>query len=296
MATRLGCYAVLLLASLWLLGCQGDSAPATPTPTLSAASSSEPEILIQVGSDKRVWTRSELLTHAALRELTLQDRSAYEGQTKTYKAIPLATLFDGLQVPEGHTIEYQTTDGFSSSISPSRLLAGAAEGSVAYLAVEDPAEPWAKFENRSYGAGPFYVVWERPEADDIGREEWPFKLTGFQARVDIDKRYPLLPPSESLAPDDPVRDGYQLFLKNCFPCHKLNGEGQATFGPDLNQPMSPTEYMAEGMIHKLVRDPQSVRTWTGGKMPAFDQHEITDSELDRIVLYLQHKARTRPAL
>lgn len=246
-----------------------------------------------MGSDQRVWTRSELLAHTDLRELTLQDRSAYEGQTKTYKAIPLTTLFKGVQIPGGHTIEYQTTDGFSSSISPSRLLAHSAESSVAYLAVEDPNQPWSDFENRNYGAGPFYVVWERPEADDIGREEWPFKLTGFQARIDIDQRYPKLPPSASLTPDDPVRDGYQLFLKNCFPCHKLNGEGQATFGPDLNQPLSPTEYMAEGMIHKLVRDPQSVRTWTGGKMPAFDEHEVTDVELDRIVLYLEHKAQTR---
>ena len=140
MATRLGCYAVILLAFFWLWGCEHQPEPATPTPTLSAGSSGEPEIVIQVGSNKRVWTRSELLAHAALREVTLLDRSAYEGQTKSYRAIPLATLFEGLQVPDGHTIEYQTTDGFSSSISPSRLLGSSSEGSVAYLAVEDPGD------------------------------------------------------------------------------------------------------------------------------------------------------------
>ncbi|MCA9777855.1 MAG: cytochrome c [Candidatus Eremiobacteraeota bacterium] len=295
MASCVRWYLALSLALHLVCGCNRESVAATPTPTPSHTAEAEtmPELVIRVGSEKRVWTQTELLARPDLRELTLEDRSAYERQTRTYKVVPLASLFESLAVPEGRTIEYLTTDGFSSSISPSRLLNSSPDGSVAYLAIEDPEQPWPKFDNRTYGAGPFYVVWERPEADDIGREEWPFKLTGFQDRVDVDQRYPKLPPDSRLAKDDPVRAGYKLFLKNCFPCHKINGEGQATFGPDLNQPLSPTEYMADGMIHKLVRDPQSLRTWTGSKMPPFDEHEISDPELDQIVLYLKHKAETR---
>jgi mono/diheme cytochrome c family protein len=290
---------LLAFSLLVLYGC--DRPPEdSATPARVAASSApspipkEPHLSIKVGDKERTWSRSELLAHPDIKSLTIMDGSAYEHRNRTYTAIPIVSLFDAFEIPEGRTIEYETTDGFSSSIRPSRLLNTSGQGSIAHLAVEDPAAPWSNFENRTYGPGPFYLVWERPDASDIGREEWPFKLTAFRDRLDIDERYPKLPPSAELSRDHPVRDGYRLFLKNCFPCHKINGEGQATFGPDLNHPMSPTEYLADGMIQKLVRDPQSVRTWTGGKMPPFDRYEISDEELDLIVGYLEHKAKTRP--
>lgn len=283
-----------LALALWT-GCNPSISSPSPTPSTSVQDQvTDPEFSITVGEQKKVWKSSELLRHPALREITIPNESAYEGQTKTYQAVPLALLFEGFQIPDGRTLEYQTTDGFISSFKPERLLQTSEEGAVAYIAVEDPSHPWPNFNNRNYGPGPFYLIWERPQASDIGREEWPYKLTGFEDKPDLDERYPKLPPDAALPADHPVRNGYKLYLKNCFPCHRINGEGQASLGPDLNHPMSPTEYMAEGMIQKLVRDPQSLRTWTDSKMLPFGEEVISDEELDHIVLYLKHKAETRP--
>lgn len=289
-------FVFVLTLVLWT-GCapSGGSSTSTPTPSASTQDQvTDPEFSITVGEQSKKWKSSELLKHPALREITVPNESAYEGQTKSYQAVPLALLFEGFQIPDGQTLEYQTTDGFISSFKPERLLQTSEDGAVAYLAVEDPNYPWPNFRNRNYGPGPFYLIWERPEASNIGREEWPYKLTGFNDRPDLDTRYPKLPPDAALSVDHPVRNGYKLYLRNCFPCHQINGEGQASQGPDLNYPMSPTEYLVEGMIQKLVRDPQSMRSWGAGKMLPFSQEDISDEELDHIVLYLKHKAETRP--
>lgn len=272
----------LVLLVFLLLGCAAQK----PAPK-------EPTLVLRVGEQKKVWTRGQLLTHPAARELTITDHSAYEEQERTYRVVPLADVFEDLQTPPDQTLEYRTSDGFSSSIDPDRLLNTQPEASMAYLAVEDPTQPWPNFENRDYGAGPFYVVWEHPELSDIGREEWPFKLKSFHTKPLLEKRYPKIPPDPSLARDHEAWRGYEVFVKNCLPCHMLNQQGTATFGPDLNQPMSPTEYLAPGMLKKLIRDPQSLRTWTNGKMPGFPEKEVSDQEIGWLEAFLRHKAATR---
>lgn len=277
-----------LILMVLLGGCQ----PSTEKP-VQKAEPKGPKLKIKVGAQERVWTRDQLLGHPRLELLTLVDHSAYEERTMSYKAVPLGLLFEGIELAADQTLEYRSTDGFSSSISPDRLLNLNPESSVAYLAVEDPAQPWPNFENRDYGPGPFYVVWKNPEISDIGREEWPFKLTGFYGRPHLEKRYPEIPPHPEQPRDGEVWRGYHVFVKNCLPCHMLNQQGTATFGPDLNVPRSPTEYLAPGALKKLIRDPQSLRTWKNGKMPGFPEKEISDQELEWLERFLEHKAATR---
>lgn len=267
------------------LGSTPSAMASSPSPT----SEEEPRIVVRVGGQMRRFTRAELLRHSELRRLTFEDRSAYEGQTLTFSVVPLASLFEGLTPAEDETMHYDTLDGFSSSIEPSRLLNTDPEGAIAYLAIEPADDPWPAFHHGEYGAGPFYVVWKNPELSSIGREEWPFKLKGFKALPSIEKRYPSVSPAKD-APDE-VQTGYRSFIKNCFPCHTMNGEGSANFGPDLNQPHNPTEYFAPGFLRKLIRDPQSLRTWPRSKMTGFSEHEISDSELDALLAYLAHMSR-----
>ena len=37
-----------------------------------------------------------------------------------------------------------------------------------------------------------------------------------------------------LSATDPVRAGQALFVTQCLPCHKFNGAGDGTLGPDLD--------------------------------------------------------------
>jgi cytochrome c1 len=73
----------------------------------------------------------------------------------------------------------------------------------------------------------------------------------------------------------------------------LNGAGSSTVGPDMNKPMSPTEYLTRAGLHALIRDPKSVRSWPGQLMPGFSVDQMSDREINSVVEYLAHMAGRR---
>ena len=111
------------------------------------------------------------------------------------------------------------------------------------------------------------------------------KLTGSAAR-----RFPQIAVAETLPPDDPARRGQALFVSTCFACHKMNGAGDATIGPDLNLPMNPTEYFQPAVLPRYLRNPASVRHWADQKMPAIAPETMSDADLAAIIAYLGHMA------
>jgi mono/diheme cytochrome c family protein len=232
------------------------------------------------------------LAHKDLETLTIPDQATYKGQTMTFKAIPITALFQ--RVDRGMVIEFDTLDGFSASLDPELLLNRDSKGAIAYLAVEEPGKPWPKL-GKGGTAGPLYLVWKNPELSKVGQEQWPYQLRSFTIKPPLEQRFPEVLPASDLADDDPARLGYEVFVKNCFACHTLNGQGNGRLGPDLNIPHSPTEYLHEEYLRKLVRNPQSVRQWKGSKMSAFSEDSLPDRDLDLIIAYLKHKAAQRRA-
>lgn len=300
---------LLLLGATLLGGCQqsglaGPSASPDRSPTTAAPSPAktpaaparkgEPTFSISTEGENLTLTRTQLLAHPALQSLTITDKAAYQGKTLTFQAVPINALFEGLPVDDKKDIEFDSLDGFSASLDPKLLLNTDPKGSIAYLAVEDPAQPWPKLGNGGT-AGPLYLVWKNPELSKVGQEQWPFQLRSFIIKPPVEERFPALLPAADLAPDNPARLGYEVFVKNCFACHTLNGEGSGRLGPDLNEPYSPTEYLHEEYLRKLVRDPQSLRHWKGSKMSAFSEASLPDRDLDRLIAYLKHKAEQRRA-
>jgi mono/diheme cytochrome c family protein len=93
---------------------------------------------------------------------------------------------------------------------------------------------------------------------------------------------------------DPIRHGLDRFVAICMACHKFNGAGEGTQGPDLATPMNPVDYFKPDALRKLLRDPKSLRTWPDQKMPAFDTASLPDTDIDAIVAWLAYKARHRP--
>ena len=302
-----------LLATSLLVGCQSagnqgpvgapsvsPSAKVVPTLAPSASASatpanpkSEPSITVVTPEQTRTLTRTELLAHKALETLTMTDEAAYSGQTLTFKALPLSALFEGLHIAPGMTIEFDSLDGFSASLDPKLLLNNDPKGSLAYLAVEEPGHPWPALRKGKSSAGPLYLVWKNPELSHVGQEQWPYQLRSFTIQTPIEVRFPGILPDSKLAKDDPARAGFKLFTKNCFACHMLNGEGNGRLGPDLNEPYSPTEYLHEEYLRKLVRNPQNLRHWKGSRMSAFSTTALPDGDLDKIIAYLKHKAAQR---
>jgi mono/diheme cytochrome c family protein len=166
--------------------------------------------------------------------------------------------------------------------------------SVAYIAIEDPKSKWPElpFKEHSGTAGPFYLVWLKPELSGILQEEWPFQVVAFEVKGKLQDLYPKMFPKNQT--DAKVARGLKLFQKTCFACHTMDREGASQVGPDLNLPMNPTEYLKEGVLARYIRDPKSVRSWEGSKMPGFGPETFSDEDIAAIVAYLKEMASEKP--
>ena len=254
----------------------------------------DPQLILKVEGETRTFSRSQLLQMKELRTLVVEKDVTYSNQQKTYSAIPVAVLFKGMKTEGSSTLLFSCLDGFSAPISASRILNQDPKGSMAYIAIQKPDEKWGAVKGDSeQTAGPFYLVWDHPEKSKIVTEEWPYQLAGFESKPSIEKQFPKTAPDQKLSEKSPIKKGYQIFMRNCFACHTVNGEGASKMGPDLNIPFNPTEYLGKKFITKLVRNPQSLRRWPQAKMPPFDVSSLPDEDLQKIILYLQHMAQRK---
>jgi len=85
-----------------------------------------------------------------------------------------------------------------------------------------------------------------------------------------------------------------VFTTQCMPCHRMKGAGAADVGPDLGQPMNPTQYLTAGGLRALIRNPKAVRTWPQQQMIGFDKTTVSDTELDALIAYLAYMAKHKP--
>ncbi len=243
------------------------------------------QLTIELDHSSKTWQTADLLKHPHAQTVQIVDDVSYK-RTMTYRAVPLALLLPGLK-PESH-LQAVALDGFAAELTAAPLLEK--QGARAWLAVEDPAQPWPALTEGKPSAGPFYLVWTDPQAGHISPEQWPFQISGIKQLKTVAERFPALLPDPKLADNDPINQGFALFQKNCLACHRLNGAGDAQVGPDLNIPYNPTEYFGGDFLKRYIRDPQSLRHWPQAKMPAFAASVLPDGELDLLVRYLKHMA------
>lgn len=258
---------------------------------LPAVHAGSPTLSITLGGHERRFTAEELLARKDADAIEVPSDPAY-GRAMRYRAVPLLSLTRG-EVPSGiDTIEARAQDGFVSQL-PLALIegGGSAGGSVAFIAVEDPKSPWPPLPGKAHSAGPFYLVWQHPERSGISGEQWPYQLAALSGVESPVHRWPQLAVSPELPKDAPQRRGLDVFIANCFPCHRMKGAGVGELGPDLGEPMSPTRYFTPEGLRRLIRDPKSVRTWPRQVMPGFDAARLPDADLDALIAYLEHVAQ-----
>ncbi|MEN0107018.1 MAG: c-type cytochrome [Pseudomonas sp.] len=241
------------------------------------------DLTLALPGGTRTLNTAELLKHPQTQALTIANDVAYQ-RPMHYRALPVAALLAG--VKPGDHLQVVALDGFAAELPAAPLLQKT--GSRAWLAIEDPAAPWPALGKGKSSAGPFYLVWSDPQTDHIGPEQWPFQVATIRRLAPVAERFPALAPASD-APAD-VQAGFAQFQKNCLACHRLNGGGDAQFGPDLNVPHSPTEYFADGYLASYIRDPQSLRRWPQAKMPGFSAQVLSDQELQQVIAYLRHMA------
>jgi mono/diheme cytochrome c family protein len=212
----------------------------------------------------------------------------------SFRAVPVAALLGGVAPDE--TIRFVASDGFVATLPAAPLLARGA-GAIAYLAIEPPEAPWPPLKaGESATAGPFYLVWVRPEPAGIRAEQWPYQIARIESVLPLVKRYPMLAPASGVSAKDPIRRGFAAYEKHCSVCHTLNLGGDATIGPDLNVPYNPTEYLRVDALRRLIRDSQTLRRWDAARMPKFPVTTLSDRELTDLLAFLRHMADRKVAL
>jgi mono/diheme cytochrome c family protein len=248
-------------------------------------------LMIDTGHGARTWTTAQLLARPDLQNVTIPIDVAFQ-RTMHYRAVPLRALLAGLQ--PGDPLQFVASDGFSVDIPAATLLNQ--EGAQAWLAIEDPKQPWPPLPDKKGDAGPFYVVWTRPAAAGISTEQWPYQLVRIERTQDAATRFPATAIVASVPADSEIRRGYAVFQRTCFACHTLNGQGDAHMGPDLNIPHNPTDYLSDDMLRAFIRNPQSLRQWPEGKMVGFPtQDALSDADLDAVIAYLHYMAQHKIA-
>ncbi len=243
------------------------------------------------GREPKTFTVDQLLHHPSARSLVVRDSPAYPRSDLQVTAIPLAALVPADRESASNVV-FECRDGFAAAI-PIKKALGSGEAE-AFLAIEDPAAPWpALAKDPGSTAGPFYLVWMSTRPGSVDSEEWPYQVTRITVRGSLEQEFPAIVPRSVADAASPIVHGFQVFVRQCFPCHTLNGAGDGHVGPDLNLPMSPTEYFKDGILEKYLRDPTSVRAWAGQRMPAFPENALAENELKALSAYLKHMAQSR---
>jgi len=248
---------------------------------------SDPILTLKIDAVSRSFTRSDLLGRPDIATLAVPADPAYRKAT-VYRAVPLRSLLAGVTLPADSVLEAVAEDGFAAQLPLDLVFGSGTAGAVPWLAIELPDSPWPVVPERTRSAGPFYLVWEHPEASGVKTDQWPYGIARFVSAESPTKRWPGLAVDPALPPGDPARAGQEVFAVNCLVCHPLNHGGGAEIGPDLNVPMNPLEYLQPQALIKLIRDPASVRSWPNRQMNAFDPQVLSDHEIELLIAYLKH--------
>jgi mono/diheme cytochrome c family protein len=248
------------------------------------------ELKIDLGHGVITYRTEILLKRHDVRTISVSADVAFH-RTMHYRAVPLTALLE--DIDSSDHLQFVAGDGFAAEI-PAALLLNK-RGSEAWLAIEDPARPWPAL-NKDHGrAGPFYIVWTRPQAAHVTPEQWPYQLATIRKLSGVATRFPAILPDPSLPANSAVQRGFMVFQHTCFACHTLNGAGDAKLGPDLNLPHNPTEYLRADLLRAFIRNPQSLRQWPQAKMQGFDAKALSDADLDAVLAYLRHMAERKAA-
>jgi mono/diheme cytochrome c family protein len=269
------------IAMLWL----------TAVMFAGAVSADDTALTLSFGDREQRFTAAELLARPDAATIAIPNDVAYH-RPMSFRAVPLLALIGALPDASFDTIEVRATDGFVSQLPMALVRKGADGGSVAWIAVEDAAAPWPPLPDKDVSAGPFYLVWEHPELSQIGSEQWPYQVASLTGTESPAHRWPQMAVEASLPADAPARRGQEVFTAQCMPCHRMKGAGAADIGPDLGQPMNPTQYMSAPGLRSLIRNPKAVRTWPQQKMPAFDATTLSDADLEAVIAYLGQMAQS----
>ena len=214
----------------------------------------------------------------------------HEDKNVTYEGFEIGRLFAAVYGDKWREIDevlFTCVDGYQPVLPMDRFsrLAG-------YLVYKRQDQAVFNVQNRFQNEkdvplGPFYLVWDNLKSDALraeGANGWPYQVVGIDLVNFVDRFPRLSPPADASAQ---AKKGFVAFRENCMACHSVNGEG-GDKAPELNYPVSVTEYVPEPWLRKWIMDPRAIRY--NATMPAFASHPDPDTLIDDVLAYLRTMA------
>lgn len=242
-----------------------------------------------------VLDRAALLARPDAQDIEIPGDVGYGGTTRRYRAVPLSAILGVVPAPSSTrgTLEVVALDGYAAQIPLSVVLASEPGSARAWLAIEVPQAPWPSLPSKSVSAGPFYVVWQAPEAGRITPSYWPYQVASMRMVAHPADRWPQIAVDPRLPAEHAARRGQEVYASQCLACHRMNGAGSSDIGPDLNLPMNPTEYFQLAALRIYLRNPANVRTWPAQSMAGITADQMSDAEMEDLLAYLGHMVSQR---
>ena len=208
-----------------------------------------------------------------------------DSKVHTYEGISLPILLDHVF---GNTwkgfdlVKFITSDGYQPVIPVKSIVAGfgvISTGEKGYSGFQKLLRRNAEIVD----PGPFYLVWENIK----GRGEdpwlsWPWQITTIEL-TSLSREFPhSAPPTLS---GEVAKGGFLAFRQHCIKCHSINGDG-GNVGPELNYPVSVTEYWKEEWLARFITDPQSIRA-NSKMIPFYRDIKNRQEVISAIIAYLK---------
>lgn len=225
--------------------------------------------------------------NALAQQKTLKVFEVHEGKERQYQVYPAQSVFDQIFGSGWRTADeiiFTCKDGYQPSIPVAKFLTY-----DAYLAVASADNTSFTLNNTLQNhevveLGPIYLVWDNlksPALLNEGAADMPYQIISIELTTFATRFAGMFPPTDV---STETRQGFLHFRKYCMACHTINGQGGGK-APELNYPVSVTEYFKPGYLKQWIDNPASLRYNT--TMPALAT-TIAEREkvIEEIISYL----------
>jgi mono/diheme cytochrome c family protein len=203
-------------------------------------------------------SREELIKALPLKTLTAENPTT--SKATAYQGVDLVELLNlafGEEWKRYDLVKFISRDGYQPLIPRDTITAH--RGLVAYKEQDrNGFTPLRRGQGKTIDPGPYFLVWDNI-GDTSAKTEpwlsWPWQLAAIEL-TRLDREFPRTAPPAG-APEEAER-GFTAFLQHCVKCHRVNGKG-GDIGPELNYPVSVTEYWQPEWLSRFIADPASVR-------------------------------------
>lgn len=221
-------------------------------------------------------------------ERFLKIYESHDKTMRTYQVYSARSLFDhifGKNWREAEEIVFLCADGYQPSIPVAKFLAY--DAYFAFASADDSPFTLENVlqNNETVKLEPLYLVWDNLKSTELreeGAADMPYQikeidLTSFATRFPA-----LFPPANA---SQQVQQGFLHFRKHCIACHTINGQGGGK-APELNYPLSVTEYIRPEYLKRWIDNPSSIR-YNTTMPPLTAEIPAREKVIEELIAYLK---------